>query len=137
MKEKKKIWKLLVHHWKSSKIAPFLEHPVYIIFRVENVLDLACWFSSDTSCSNSMYKTYIFSWILGAPQKWHRYFSFCIFLYIVFSMFKVSWFLIADFTLTLVTQTLPLKRFYSQSFRCSAKEATILIGHPEKWPESC
>ena len=50
----------------------------------------------------------------------------------VFSMCKVLRFLIADFTLSLVTQTLCLKRFYSQSFRCYAKEATILIGHPKK-----
>ena len=49
-------------------------------------------------------------------------------------MYKVSRFLIVDFTLSLVTQTPRVKRFYSQSF---AKEATILIGHPEKWSESC
>ena len=36
-------------------------------------------------------------------------------LYIVFSMCKVSWFLIVDFTLSLVTQTLRVKRFYSES----------------------
>ena len=60
-----------------------MEHPVYIIFNVENVLNL-----------------------------------------------------LADFHLTLVTQTLRVKRLYSQSSRCSAKEAMILIWYPEKWPES-
>ena len=33
------------------------------------------WF--DISCPNSMYKTYICPWILGAPRKLHRHFSFC------------------------------------------------------------
>ena len=59
-KKFKKIWKLLVHHWKSSKIATFMEHPVYIIFKEENVLNLAFWFSFDTSCPNSKYKIYLF-----------------------------------------------------------------------------
>ena len=49
-------------------------------------------------------------------------------------MCKVSWCLIVDFTLSLITPR--VKCFYSQSSRCSAKEATTLIGHPEKWPES-
>ena len=55
--EKHFFWELLVHHWKSSNI---VKHPLYISFKVENVLNLACWFSFDTSCPNSMYKTYLF-----------------------------------------------------------------------------
>ena len=51
--------KLLVLHWKSSNIALFMKHPVYIIFNVENLLNLACWFSFDTSYPNSMFKTYL------------------------------------------------------------------------------
>ena len=67
-------------------------------------------------------------WILCAPRKRHWYFSFCKapYIYLVFSMCKVSWFLIVDFTLPLVTQTPPAKRLYSQSSRCSAKKAAIL-----------
>ena len=37
-----------------------MEYHVYIIFKVENVLNLACWFSYDTSCPNSMFKIYFF-----------------------------------------------------------------------------
>ena len=53
-------WKLLVLHWKSSNIVSFTEQPVYIIFNVENVLSLSCWFWFDTSRLNSMFKTYLF-----------------------------------------------------------------------------
>ena len=53
-------WKLLVLHWKRSIIAPFIEHTVCIIFKVENVLNLAFWFSFDTSCTSSMFKTFLF-----------------------------------------------------------------------------
>ena len=57
---------LLVLCWKSSNIAPFMEHSVYIFFNVENVLNLACWFSFYTSCPSFMFKTYLFSnfWVL-------------------------------------------------------------------------
>ena len=77
-------------------------------------------------------------WILCAPRKRHRYFAFCKapYIYLVFSMWKLSWFLIVDFTLSQITQIPPAKRLYSQSSRCSAKKAVILIWHPEKWPES-
>ena len=53
-------WKLLVLHWKSSNIVSFTEQPVYIVFNVEIVLSLSCWFWFDTSCLNSMFKTYLF-----------------------------------------------------------------------------
>ena len=53
-------WKLLVLHSKSSNIASFTKQPIYIIFNAENVLSLACWFWFDTSCPNSMFKTYLF-----------------------------------------------------------------------------
>ena len=50
---------MLALHWKISNIAPFIDHSVYIIFKVENVLNLACSFLFDTSCPNSMIKTYL------------------------------------------------------------------------------
>ena len=52
--------------------------------------------------------------ILCAPRKKHRYFSFCKapYIYLAFSMCKVSWFLIVDFTLALVTETPTAKRLY-------------------------
>ena len=128
--------KLLVLHWKSSNIAPFMEHPVYIIFKVENALNLACWFSYDTSYPNSMFKTCLFLNFACSLKEASIFFLLWSTLYKVFSMYKVAWFLIIDFTLSLVTQTPCVKRFYSQSSRCSAKETTILTGHPEKWPES-
>ena len=57
-------------------------------------------------------------------------------LYLVFSVCKVPWFLIVNFTLSLVIQTSHVKPLYSQSSRCPAKKSTILIWHPEKLPES-
>ena len=40
-----------------------------------------------------------------------------------------------DFTLSLVTQTIRVKRFFFLNFQVFCKEATMLIGHPEKWSE--
>ena len=128
-------WKRLVLHWKSSNIALFMEHPVYIIFNVENVLNLACWFSFDTSCPNSMFKTYLLLNFVCSAKEASIFFFLWITLYLVFSMCKVSWFLIVDFTLSRITQT-RVKRLYFQCYRCSAKEATILIWPLEKWLES-
>ena len=107
-----------------------------VIFNVWNALNLACWFSFDTSCPNSMFKTYLFlNFVYSAKMASIFFFSWST-LHLVFSTCKVSSFLIPDFTLSLVTQTLHAKRLYSQSSRCSAKEATILISHPNKWPKS-
>ena len=104
------LWKLLVLHWKSSIIAPFMEHPVYIICNVENALNFACWFSFDTSCPNSMFKTYFFSKFVCCAKEASIFFFLWSTLYFAFSMCKVSWFLIVDFTLSLVTQTPRVKR---------------------------
>ena len=131
-------WKLLALEWKSSNIAPLREHPVYIIFNLcfSFSMNLACWFSFDSSCLNSMFKTYLFLNFMCSAKEASIFFFLWSTLYLLFSMCKVSWFLIVDFTLSLVTQTPRVKRLYSQSSRCSAKKATILIWHPEKWPES-
>ena len=107
-----------------------------VIFNVWNALNLACWFSFDTNCPNSMFKTYLFLNFVCSAKKASIFFFLWSTLHLVFSMCKVSSFLIPDFTLSLVTQTLHAKRLYSQSSRCSAKEATILISHPNKWPKS-
>ena len=53
-------WTFLVLDWKINKIAPFIEHLVYVIFKVEYVLILTGWFSFDTSYPRSMFKTYLF-----------------------------------------------------------------------------
>ena len=129
-------WKLLVLHWKSSNIAPFMEHLVYIIYNVENVLNLACWFSFGTSCPNSVFKTFLFLNFVCSLTEASIFFFLWSTLYLVLSMWKVSWFLIVDFTLSLVTQIPRVKRLSSQSSRFPAKKATTLIWHPEKWPES-
>ena len=97
--EKKNFWKLLVHHWKSSNNAAFMEQPASIIFKVEDVLNLACWFSFDIICPNSMCKTYLF-FNLGCSAKVASIFFFLwSTTYKVFSMWKVSWLLIVDFAL--------------------------------------
>ena len=119
----------------NNNIAPFMENPVYIIFKVENVLNLVCWFSFGTSCPNSMFKTYLFLNFGCSTKEAPIFFFMWSTLHKVFSMCKVSWFLIVNFTLSLVTQTPRLKGFYSRSSRCSAKEVTILIGLPGKWTE--
>ena len=131
-------WKLLVHHWKSSNIALFMEQPVYIIFKVENVSSLACWFSFDTSCLNSMYKPYIFVlefWVLCES-------GIDIFLFVehpIYSIFNVQSVLILDCWFYFVTSypNSSCKTFLFSKFRCSAKETTLLIGHPAKWSEFC
>ena len=91
-----------------------MEYPVYVISKVKNFLNLACWFSFDTSCPNSMFKTYLFL-NFRCSEKGHRYFSFCEAPYIKCFQCKVSWFLIVGFTLSRVTQTPPVKRFHSLS----------------------
>ena len=127
---------LLVLRWKSSNIAPFMEHPVYIFFNVENVFNLACWFSFYTSCPSFMFKTYLFLNFVCSTKEASIFFFLWSTIYLVFSMCKASWFLTAGFTLSLVTQNPFVKRLYSQSSTCSAKKATMLIWHPEKWSES-
>ena len=104
-----------------------------IIFSAENVLNLACWFS--------------FHFHFQIPCLFVLEFcALCerginIFLFAehpIFSIFNVQsvLILIADFTLSVVTQTPRVKHSYSQRSRRSAKEAMILLWHPEKWPES-
>ena len=85
---------------KSSNIAPFTEHPVYIIFKVENALNLTCWFSYNTSSPNSVFKTYLFLNFECSANKVPIFFFLWSTLNKVFSMCKVSWFLIVDLTLS-------------------------------------
>ena len=105
-------WKLLVLEWKSSNIAPLREHPVYIIFNLcfSFSMNLACWFSFDSSCLNSMFKTYLFLNFMCSAKEASIFFFLWSTLYLLFSMCNVSWFLIVDFTLSLVTQTPGVKR---------------------------
>ena len=97
---------------------------------------LLVWFSFDTSCPNSMFKTYLFLNFVCSAKEASIFFLLWSTLYLAFSMCKVSWFLIPNFTFSLVLlyhQTPLIKRLHYQSFRCSAKETTILTWHPEKW----
>ena len=107
-------WKLLVLYWKSSNIAPFMEH----IFNAENVLNLACWFLFDTSCLNSIFKT----WILCAPRKRYQYFFFV--EHRIFSIFNVLsvWILDCWFYFETGYPNSTWKRLYSKSSRCSAQQ---------------
>ena len=92
-------WKIWLLHRKSNKIALFVEQaPCYCILKVENILNLVCWFSFDTSYPNSIFKIPFILEFLSVEHP-------------VFSMCKVSWFLIVNFTLSLVTQTPCVKRF--------------------------
>ena len=92
-----------------------------------------------TSCQNPICKTYLFLKFGCSTKKASIFFFLCNTLYIApyILIWKVPWYLSVDFSFSLVTQTPSVKRFYSQSSWCSATEATILIGHLEKWPESC
>ena len=119
---------LLVLRWKSSNIAPFMEHPVYIFFNVENVFNLACWFSFYTSCPSFMFKTYLFLNFVCSTKEASIFFFLWSTIYLVFSMCKASWFLTAGFTLSLVTQNPFVKRLYSQSSTCSAKKQRCWYG---------
>ena len=136
-----------MHHWKSSNIAPFMKHPVYITFKVQNVLNLACWFSFDhvnivghdlTLAAQIPCTKLIFVlefWVL-------RESGIDIFLFVehpIYSIFNVQSVLILDCWFYFVTSypNSTCKTFLFSKFRCSAKEATILIGHPEKWSEFC
>ena len=51
----------------------------------------------------------------------------CSTLYIALSKCKVSWFQLFYSDLSLFTQSVCIKGIYSQIFRCSAKEAVILL----------
>ena len=122
---------ILLLSWRT-----FIALNFHSILKVENVLNFVCWFSFDTSCPKSMFKIQNFK-ISGFSAKeastFHLYFSFCI----KYFHFAVSWFLIVYFTLSLVTQIPRVKRFHSQSPRCSTNKEMIFRGHPEKWHESC
>ena len=83
-----------------------------------------------------MFKTYLFFNFESSAKEASLFILLWSTLDLVFSMWKVSWFLIVDFALSLDTQTPCVKRLYSQSSRCFAKKAAMLIWHPEKWPES-
>ena len=87
-------WKLLVLQWKSSNVAPFMEHPWNIIFSVEKVLNLACWFSFDTSCLNFMFKTYLFLNFACSAKKASIFFFLWNTLYSQFAKCLDSWLLI-------------------------------------------
>ena len=110
----------------------FIALNFHSILKVENVLNFVFWFSFDTSCRKSMFKIQNF-WVFRERSIDISLVFF--FLYKVFSFCSV---LILDyFTLSLVTQIPRVKRFYSQSPRCSTNKAMIICGHPEKWQESC
>ena len=66
-----------------------MEYPVYIIFNVENVLDLACWFSFDTSCPNSMFKTYLFLNFVCSAKEASIFFFLWSSVYILFNVQSV------------------------------------------------
>ena len=78
----------------------------------------------------------ICSWILGAPRKRHRHFSFC--GAPIFSIFNKQSVLICDclFYFVISYSNSTHEMFLFSKFYFSAKEATMLIGYPKKWPES-
>ena len=79
----------------------------------------------------------IYSQISGYSVKEASIFFYLVSaLYITFSRSKVVGFVVVIFTFSLLTQIPCLKHFYCRRSWCSAKEATIYIEHPKKWPES-
>ena len=113
--------------------ASFVEHSVYIIFKMHNVLFLVVllWFA--TIYGSSIWNTYLIwkFWVL-------RERSIDNFLFVeqpINSIFNAQSSLTLDCWFYFVTSypNSMCKTFLFWSSTCSAKEATILIGHPEKW----
>ena len=70
---------------------------------------------------------------LASPCKKHRYFLFVEHTVYVQSVLVLNcW-----FHLVTIFPNSICKRFHTGSSRWSAKEAMILLGYPEKWPEFC
>ena len=72
------------------------------------------WYSTEKAAilllSWNIFKTYLFSNFVCSAKEASIFLFLRSTLYFVFSMCKVSWFLIVDFTLSLVTQTPRVKR---------------------------
>ena len=129
-------WKLFVHHWKSSNIAPFMKHPVYITSKWKMswiLLDFYFTLIVQIPCTQFIFVLEF--WVL-------RESGIDIFLFVehpIYSIFNVQSVLILDcwFYFVISYPNSTCKTFLFSKFRYSAKEATILIEHPEKWSEFC
>ena len=121
-----------------------MEHPLYSTFKMHSVLILVVL---STICRKCMYKSHLVIKVYELRErsssnfrrKFHiqnlfvlRFWVLCersinIFFFVehyacsVFNVCIMSCILIVDFTLSLVTQSPRVKRFYFQSSRCFAK----------------
>ena len=109
-------------------IATFPEHPVYSNFEMFSVLILGPSFWFAVAYPKSMCKSNLVFVNLGAlrrkkkilPLSWST-------LYIAISKCIVCWFYFFYFNFSLFTQNACMKVIYSWNFRCSPKEAVILL----------
>ena len=104
-----------------------MEPPVYSFSKMYSVLILVFYFDLPLLIQSACVKIK-FSWTSRCSAKepvillrsWST-------LYIACSKCKIPWFLFFYFDLSLFTQTVCLKGIYSRNFRCSAKEAVIML----------
>ena len=119
--------KFLVLYERSSDIASFVEHSVYSIFKMCIVSWFVFWFWFATTHSKCMYKRHLFSKFYVLHESSTNIASFV--EHSVCSNFKMYSVLILVFYFNLLQliQSACVKVNFSWNFRCSAKEAVILV----------
>ena len=121
-------FKFQVLRKRTNVIGSFPEHPVYSNFEMFSVLILGPSFWFTVAYPKSMCKSNLVFVNLGAlrrkkkilPLSWST-------LYIAISKCIVCWFYFFNFNFSLFTQNACMKVIYSWNFRCSPKEAVILL----------
>ena len=108
---------MLALHWKSSNIAPFIDHSAYSIFNVQSVLILDCWFYFASSYPNSTHKMFLFSMFQVFCKRS---------IDIDRAPWKMVWILV-DFDLSLLTRIPHVKHTNCENSRSAAKKASILL----------
>ena len=109
---------------RSSDIASFVEHPVYSIFKMYSVMILNFFYFNLLLLIQSACVKVNFQVLRERSSDIASFVE-----HPVYSIFKMQsvLILVVLFDLSLFTQSVCIKDIYSQNFRCSAKEAAILL----------
>ena len=112
---------------RRSDVASFVDHPVYSIFKMYSVLILVFYFDLPLFTQKACVKvTYFWNFWCSAKEavlllcSWNT-------LHVAFPKCKVSLFYFFYFSLPLLTESVYVKANFPWNFRCSSKEAVILL----------
>ena len=120
--------KFQVLHKESSFTASFVEHPVYSISKMYSIPILAFWFWFATVYPKSMYKSNLFL-KFQVLRKWSSFIASFVGHPVCsnFRMYSVLILVFFYFNVLQLIQSACVKVNFSWNFRCSAKEAVILL----------